>query len=177
MDCKQVKNMFSEYLDGSLAADQREQLEDHLEKCAECRLECDSLLDSWEMLTDYEVPQVGDQFTRQVIEKVHAKSVEFSETGFLTRLLAVFSLRNFSSVPALASLVVLIGIGYFLLSGRPTGLVDKTDFSNGQKIEIVRDLNDEEIIRNLEIYENAEILENLDLLVDMEAVESLEADE
>lgn len=176
MDCKIVKKLFPDYLDGALTEDQRVLLEDHLQKCPVCRAECDSLLDSWEMLADYEVPAVSEQFTRQVLQKVHDKKSALPEGNFLQRLFAVFSLRNFTSVPALASLAVLVGIGYFLLAGRSTGIIEKNGLPASQRFEIVRDLKDEEIIRNLEIYENAEILENLDLLVDLEAVENIEPD-
>jgi len=176
MDCKQVKKLLAGYLDGTLDESRRELLENHLQECAECRAEFDSLLDSWEMLADYEVPPVSDQFTRMVMQKVHEKSNALSEEGFLSRLLAVFSWRSFSTIPALASLAVLVGVGYFLLAGNSTRITGNNGSSGNQQFEIIRDLKDDEIIRNLEIYENAEILENLDLLVDMEAVENLEAD-
>ena len=54
--------------------------------------------------------------------------------------------------------------------------VNNEGLSGSQKFEIVRDLKDEDIIRDLEIYENADMLENLDLLVDLEAVENYEAE-
>ncbi|PKL43459.1 MAG: hypothetical protein CVV41_10395 [Candidatus Riflebacteria bacterium HGW-Riflebacteria-1] len=175
MDCRNVKELFSEYIDGSLGEIERKALENHLENCANCRAECDSLLDSWEMLTDFAVPPVGDQFTRQVMQKVNNRSSQPVVSDWFSRLVAIFSLRQISAVPALASLVVLIGIGYFILSGRPAGIAERNGIDSTRKFEVVRDLRDEEIIRDLEIYENAEILENLDLLMDLEAVESFEA--
>ena len=175
MDCRKVKELFSDYIDGNLDEIERKALEDHLAACAECRAECDSLLNSWEMLTDFVVPPVGDQFTRQVMQKINDRGSQSVVSGWFSRLFAIFSLRHFPAVPALASLVVLIGIGYFILSGRPGGIAERNGIDSARKLEVVRDIRDEEIIRDLEIYENAEILENLDLLMDLEAVESFEA--
>lgn len=176
MKCNKVKELLVEYLDGSLGEDRRQLVEKHLQECAECQAECDSLLDSWEMLGDYAAPEVCDQFTRQVLQKVHDKKASLSEGSLLARLFAMFSLRNFSAVPALASLAILAGVGYFLLVGRPTGIVEQKKPAGDPRVEVVRNLDDEAIIRDLEIYENAEILENLDLLVDLEAVENLDAE-
>ncbi|OGK09071.1 MAG: hypothetical protein A2W80_08815 [Candidatus Riflebacteria bacterium GWC2_50_8] len=177
MKCKITKELLLEYLDGNLSKDQHEMVDKHLQECAECQAECDSLRDSWEMLGDYDAPEISDQFTRQVLQKVHEKKGSVSEGSLLSRLLALLSPRNFSTMPALASLAILAGVGYFLLAGRPTGIVEQKKPAGGQRVEIVRNLDDEAIIRDLEIYENAEILENLDLLVDLEAVENFDADD
>ena len=172
MKCNEVKELLIEYLDESLDANRRQAVEEHLCACAGCREECDNLLASCALLADYQAPAVSDQFTRQVLQKVHERSQEQPAAGLFDRLVAFISFR---SLPALASLALLAGLGYFVLGNRAVD-VNNEGLSGSQKFEIVRDLKDEDIIRDLEIYENADMLENLDLLVDLEAVENYEAE-
>lgn len=172
MKCNEVKELLIEYLDESLDARRRQAVDEHLCDCNSCRKERDGLLSACEMMADYQAPVVSDQFTRQVLQKVHERSQKQQATGLFDRLVAFMSFR---SLPALASLALLAGLGYFILSNRSVN-VNNEGFSGTQKFEIVRDLKDEDIIRDLEIYENADMLENLDLLVDLEAVENYEAE-
>lgn len=172
MKCNEVKELLIEYLDESLDAGRRQAVEEHLRGCAGCRKECDGMVAACEMLADYQAPAVSDQFTRQVLQKVHDRSQVRPAAGLFDRLIAFVSFR---SLPALASLALLAGLGYFILGNRSVD-VNNEGFSGSQKFEIVRDLKDEDIIRDLEIYENADMLENLDLLVDLEAVENYEAE-
>lgn len=169
MKCKDVKEQLIEYLDDSLDDARRRDVEEHLLSCEDCLKEHDELLASCKMLADYQAPVVNDQFTRQVLQKVHDQKQIPAVSGVFERLVAWFSLK---SLPALASLAILVGLGYFIFVGNPV----KNGLSGPKQVKIVRDLADEEIIRNLEIYENADLLENLDLLVDLEAVENYEAD-
>lgn len=176
MICEKMKNQFSEYLDETLSVEQKAAFEQHLSECSNCRKEFDELLDSWEILDEYQVPQISPDFTDAVIQKAEQRQKISEKTKSLfDRFLDTFAIK-FAFVPAFASLLIILGIGYYLITGAPTGIVDKPQISNTQKAEIVRNVQDEEIIRNLEIYENLDMLENLDLLVDLEAVENLEAD-
>lgn len=174
MDCKKVKSLFSDYLDDELSEVNRESFEQHLLACKNCDAEFNSLLDSWEILEDYGVPELSDNFTRKLMDKIHQQKDEITSESIFSRIRSIFSFSNFATVPAFASLLILAGIGFALLTRGPSGIIDQNPISNSEKIVVVRNLKDAEIIRDLEIYENAEMLENLDLLVDLETVENLE---
>lgn len=174
MDCKKVKIMISEYLDERLTEMDRESFEAHIKKCRQCEDEFNAFLDSWETMEKYEVPDVSNDFTPKVIHRIHTIKDEQAKLSLWEKVCRIFSLKNVAVIPAFASIMILAGIAIALLKGHPTGMIDSQGISNSEKVEIVRNLKDEEIIRNLEIYENTELLENLDLLVDLEAVENLE---
>lgn len=174
MDCKKVKNLVSEYLDERLSDKDKKAFEEHIAGCKSCEDEFNAFLDSWEIMADYDVPEVGSDFTKKVVHLIHTQQAQQKPLSIWEKFRQAFSLQNVAVVPAFASILILAGIAIALLKGHPTGMVDSQGLSNGQKAEIVRNLKDEEIIRDLEIYENADLLENLDLLVDLETVENLE---
>lgn len=176
MDCKKAKSLFSDYLDETMTGESRELFEQHLRSCKDCDAQFNALLDSWEVLQDYEVPELDSDFTNKVLIEIDQRKNENSSESIFSRILTIFAWKNFAPVPAFASLLIFAGIGYVLLTGGPNGVVDPGTISNPEKVEIVRNLKDEEIIKNLEIYENADMLENLDLLVDLEAVENFETE-
>jgi hypothetical protein len=55
--CRRVRNALSEYIDGRLTSEERETVEHHLEKCAACAQELESLRSTVEML--HQVPDVA----------------------------------------------------------------------------------------------------------------------
>ena len=55
--CRRVRNALSEYIDGRLTSEERERVEHHLEECAACAQELESLRSTLEMLR--QVPDVA----------------------------------------------------------------------------------------------------------------------
>lgn len=55
--CRRVRNALSEYIDGCLTSEERDAVEHHLEKCAACAQELESLRSTVEMLR--QVPDAG----------------------------------------------------------------------------------------------------------------------
>ena len=58
--CRRVRNALSEYIDGRLTSEERERVEHHLEECAACAQELESLRSTVEMLrqvTDVALPR------------------------------------------------------------------------------------------------------------------------
>jgi hypothetical protein len=175
MDCQKIKDLTLDYLDNELSPESRKAFEDHLEGCEACLKEVEELSASWEMLESFEVAPVSKSFEAEVLDKVNQLSNK-DEKSLIDRLLQIFAFNNFATVPALASILVLLVLGVMIYRNGPSGIVDP-EIKPTDKIKIVRNLKDEEIIRNLHIYEEAGILENLDLLVDMEVAENLELEE
>ncbi len=173
MDCKKIKNLFSGYLDESLSPEDRELLEKHVSACQECSRELISLKDGWELLSDYQVPVVDDNFTLKVVHRVQQQKLKRQELTLWQRFFSGISCNRALIIPAFASIIILLGAGIIYLRMAPSG-IDATGITVSEKIELVRNLKDEDIIRDLEIYENADVLENVELLMDMEAVESLD---
>jgi anti-sigma factor RsiW len=174
MDCKKVKNLISDYLDERLSAKDKKSFEEHISGCKKCEDELNSFLDSWKIMANYDTPEVGSDFTAKVVHRVHSLKEQQTSLSLWEKFCMAFSLQKVPVVPAFVSILILAGIAMALMKGHPTGMIDSPEIRNGEKAEIVRNLKDEEIIKNLEIYENADLLENLDLLVDLEAVENLE---
>ncbi len=175
MNCGKCKKLISDYLEENLDNSQKQLFEEHISGCAECERELNELLDSWDILDEYSAPDPGEDFTLKVLHSIHERKAEQDsvQISLWEKVLAAFTLKNVGFIPGMASLLILGALGFALLKGGSIGVKHQPDISNAQKAQIVRSVQDEEIIRNLEIYQNAEILENLDVLLDLETLENI----
>ncbi|MFZ5953036.1 MAG: anti-sigma factor family protein [Candidatus Rifleibacteriota bacterium] len=176
MDCQKCKNLISEYLEENLDSSQKKLFEEHISGCRKCENELNQLLDSWELLDEYSVPELSEDFTLKVTHKVHeqARTNDSEQANLWDKIVEALTLKKVAFLPALGSLIILAALGYSLLKGGSVGINQQPEISISQKAQIVRDVKDEEIIRNLEIYQNVEMLENLDVLDDLETLENME---
>ncbi|MEW6712936.1 MAG: zf-HC2 domain-containing protein [Candidatus Riflebacteria bacterium] len=179
MDCQKCKSLISEYLEENLDNSMKQHFEEHIAGCPECEKELNDLLDSWQILDDYMVPKVSENFTQKVTYKIHEHSKAHDSTpeNLWGKIVEAFTLKNVAFLPALGSLIILAAIGYAILKGGSIGINHQPEISNTQKVQIVRDIKDEDIIRDLEVYQNVEMLENLDVLEDLETLENMEEEE
>lgn len=176
MNCQKCKKLISEYLEENLDSSQKQLFEEHISSCRECEKELNEFLDSWDLLGDYSTPDPAEDFTQKVIHKIHERKTiqDTAQISLWEKFIAAFTLKNVGFLPGMASLMILAALGFALLRGGSTGVKHQPEISNAQKTQIVRNVQDEEIIRNLEIYQNVEMLENLDVLIDLETLEKIE---
>jgi len=103
MNCNEVQNRLSEYLEKALDAETLKTVDDHLASCPRCRAEVDSLARTARIVAALPEVQPPVGFTTRVMAQV--REIE-AETSFWQRLCLPFRTK----IPLQATAVVLIGI-------------------------------------------------------------------
>ena len=174
MNCHKIKTLLVPFLEGDLSRKVREDIAVHLKTCASCQREKDLLSKTWQMLDDYTVPKLKDDFTTSLMRKIHSEQAEIINVRYR---FPRFSFQRL--VPVLATaLIVILTVSLFLNRTINKDRLVKAvpQITKGAEIAMVdeKDIIEEEIINNLEILQNYDLLENFDLVSDLEVVENLE---
>ena len=74
MDCARIKEMLSEYMDGTLDESSRPRVEDHLSTCKACKEEYEALKAMVHELSSLEPVEAPEDFLRQVHERIGRES-------------------------------------------------------------------------------------------------------
>ncbi|MGE0489499.1 MAG: anti-sigma factor [Vulcanimicrobiota bacterium] len=88
--CNDIRRLLPAFSEDDLEADETQQVEAHLEKCAECQHELDLLIAAWEALDAWEGLEPSPTFRAQVWEKLRHEPVK---TGWGERLEGWFGIR------------------------------------------------------------------------------------
>jgi putative zinc finger protein len=106
MKCEVCKERLEEYLDGELAAEDREQINAHLIECHDCSADFSALIAEQEIFARYDREIEVPPF---LWTRVAAHTLSESKRTWLASLFA----KPFASAVALLVIAVLIGVGYF----------------------------------------------------------------
>jgi len=182
-ECRNVRALLSRLLDNDLPDEVRLAVEAHLRRCAACRREHELLVASWELLDSYEAPQVSDGFTASLMQRVRSERSDPWARDPRPRLrqrrrrlawamaAAVLAAAGIGAV--WGWIKVQRGTGATIAAKADTRTVATTSPPPAPRVA-VRQVTDEELIRDLEIYENLELLRKLELLSDLDVVEKLD---
>jgi len=185
MPCRNVQALLSRLLDNDLPEEVRLAVEAHLRRCPACRRDHELLVASWELLGTYEAPQVSDGFTASLMQRVRAERAP-GEVPLQDPRPRLRQRRRRLVWAMAAAVLAAAGIGAVwgwinVQRGTTTTIAAKTDTRTVATTTpppaprvAVRQVTDDEVIRDLEIYENLELLRKLDLLSDLEVVEKLD---
>ncbi|MEK6820749.1 MAG: zf-HC2 domain-containing protein, partial [Nanoarchaeota archaeon] len=91
MECKEVKEILSEYIDGRCGTGAKESVRTHLLKCKECFQELSKLKDTISMLKDLQPEEIPGKFYYGLDKKM-----DFVDMPFLEKVKLIFNLRNMS---------------------------------------------------------------------------------
>lgn len=169
MNCAKLKNLLPAFLEGGLSGSCKEELEAHLKTCAACQKEKDLFLQSWQMLDNYALPKLKDDFTASLMRKIHQEQTEIINVRYQRPWW--FVLRPV--VPVLASIIILL-LTVPLFRKKPAVDTNLVKLTPPPVDRIVTAVNDEEIIKNLDIFENTDLLTNIQFLSELEVVEDLD---
>lgn len=125
MQCLEVKELLSPYLDGELSPQEGESISDHLAVCPDCRSEWLALCETVDVFKN--LPEIAPppEFRAQVINQIKSLSrMERKETGF-TRLLRSLAQGRWSRGAALAATVLLTAGITVLMYGAPGQWLNK----------------------------------------------------
>lgn len=105
MKCDKVKRMLSLVLDGEAPAELRVAVEDHIERCAECRKEFQELKEIKALLQSMPSPEMPSYLTARTLARLREK--ESAHPGFIPVLWRIA-----------AVLLVAVGLGLGVVIGQ-----------------------------------------------------------
>jgi anti-sigma factor RsiW len=82
VDHQRAQDLLSDYLDGELSAESASELEQHLERCEECRLELESLRETLAVLGGLKPAEPSQDFLQKVNRKVRRRSKSAFDFNF-----------------------------------------------------------------------------------------------
>ncbi|HOJ30551.1 MAG TPA: zf-HC2 domain-containing protein [bacterium] len=75
MNCKQVQQILSDYLEGFVSDLQKKEIEQHLQQCEQCQIELDELKKTVELLKNLPAPPVSEKLVESVMEKISTTGI------------------------------------------------------------------------------------------------------
>jgi hypothetical protein len=124
MRCKEIENLLSGYLEGSLDPTDRERVRQHLAECADCRLGVQDIENALQLLSKEPVPEAGESFWTNFLPQVRSRIDSEERAG-----LAVFPKPRF--VLGFLSAVVVVALSLFLFNADHKKMVQpSTDLSS-----------------------------------------------
>lgn len=125
MECRDYRELITLKLCGELNAQQEDMLSEHIEECAECRMELDKALKMWDLLGEVhqEEPSIemAERFN-SALNNIGRKQQKVKRNNFARLLEKIAASVSSPLVPRLAfTVLILMGgflLGYFL---RPSG--------------------------------------------------------
>ncbi len=152
MDCQDVKNKLSVYIDGDPDKEQASLVEDHLRGCQICSYEYRRMLKAWETLDLWEDAEPPAYLRKSILYRIKKEKT-------------VKSLKVL--IPAAAVLIITAGIFLFYEGSGlkdEKGLITKTQEPLFQAKKDAEEVNEEEIISNLHILQEKDFYDSLDIL-------------
>ena len=111
MNCEQMNELLSAWLDGELSENEQRQMQAHLEQCAQCRALFEQLQALHTSFSDMEEIPAPEGFAQRVMDRVRTESKP--------KVIPLFQNRQMRGFAAMAACAVLcVGLGGGLLSGK-----------------------------------------------------------
>lgn len=149
MDCKEIQDNLSAYIDRELAPADQESVRLHLGVCKQCTARYMILLKAWNALDTWEDVAPSDRMRRNILASVRPQRRA-------TRLRAVLSVA--------AVFLLVFGLAFYYV-GKESGSMQDLADSQTPAQTVVGDVSEEEIIANLLILQEDDFFEALDELV------------
>jgi len=150
MDCKEIQNNLSAYMDQELAPAEEQSIGTHLGVCEECSAHYAELLKGWQLLDAWEDVTPPDRVQRKILESARTQRKAFP-------VRAVFSVA--------AALLLVFGIAAYYSGQRGGSMQDLSGSQPSVQTAAVGDISEDEIIANLLILQENDFFEALDELV------------
>jgi hypothetical protein len=138
MDCPRVKELLSEYIDGTLEAEDRDRVDQHLLACAACRDELESLRALVRELGSLESVQPPDDFLDQLHERMEPR---FSPRRVVRALFVPVRIKiPLELATALtAAIIIFSALGIQYSKTDLAGMGDKADVKTSQGTDAWRE--------------------------------------
>ena len=161
MDCKNIKEKLSAYMDKQVLPDEERQVKEHLAGCSHCAGEFDAMQRTWEALDGLAQVEPRDDYVSRFWTEVSSRKKWYEQ-------ILAFIKENFLAKKwAPAYVLIALIIGSFAV---------RSYLEIRQETVILAEVTQEdiEIVDDFELVENYEIIEDMELLEDWEIIESLQ---
>jgi len=136
MKCNETKKKLISYLDSELSKSKMSEVEKHLSECADCQKEKELLEKSWSMLNDIQTPEVSNNFTTNLMARIHIKNEKKSEFSFSA---PKFHFHNgFKRLATAAVAACLLVIVYLIVNSYLSDSSYSIEKSSKQKLAVQR---------------------------------------
>jgi predicted anti-sigma-YlaC factor YlaD len=162
MDCLEIKKMIPLYLDHELSDADFQQVETHLQNCADCKSEARAIQQSWDLLGEIKAVEPDPDYMSRFWRSVDAQMPWYAK--IYENVQGVFIQRRW--VPALAGAVMVLLIGT---------IATVQYLQKPQKVDVLAELDEAEMemIANIDLAEHYEVIHELDFFSDFEIIENL----
>lgn len=133
MQCRDICEMLSPYIDGMLESSQAVQVEEHLAACAACRLEYDDLRAAVEFVRELPEVELPREFHDELRQKLQALPGPAVTAGQSTRINRAFWAKWTKALAAAALIFLAVGVSTLWYDKNEGGVFDiATQSSTGQ---------------------------------------------
>lgn len=163
MQCREIKELIPDYIEGGLKNDTRTRIASHLNACQSCREEARLLEKTWQMLGEIEDIQPDPHYISRFWARVEDQKAWYE--NILQQTKEIFLQRRW--VPVLAAAGVMLIVAGITL--RYQVRVPETE-------TVVATLNDADpdMVESIDIIENLELIQDIDFYTDLEIIENLD---
>jgi len=172
MNCKDIKELIFEYLDGGLDSENIRRFDDHLSSCEECRVELAGVKSLWMKLDDIEMEQPSENLKKNFDNMVNAYTLGVSGTrtpwyeAFSNWLEAWWPKRSFTQFAATIAVLIIgivtgLSINESAESKREIGQMQR-DMDNLQQVVMTSLLNESSAVDRISGLTKTNQLENVD---------------
>lgn len=150
MDCREIQDNLSAYMDRELTPVQEESIRTHLGVCEQCAVNYAELLKGWQLLDAWEDVMPSDRMSRKILESARTQRMAFP----VRRVLSVA-----------AALLLVFGITAYYAGQKGGSMQDLAGRQPSVQTAAVGDISEDEIIANLLILQENDFFDALDELV------------
>ena len=162
MECREIKNYLSAYLDKQLSASESHIVRTHLLSCQLCQKEARDMEKVWALIGDLPHIEPSPNYVSFFYTKlVSRKSLAERASVFMKRII-----REKMFIPSLGAVCVAIAIGALTLTNYL-----RIDEINHRMASMNDD--DIEMIESLDLAENYDLIKDMDLLEDYDAIQQM----
>ena len=164
MQCREIKQLIPEYIQGGLDGNIRNQVESHLSTCRDCREEIRLMEKTWQMLGEVESIEPAPGYIARFWTGVENRKPWYQM--ILQKTKEIVFQRPW--VPALATagvILMIAGITFLDLGRHPE--------SETNLIAAFEDV-DPDMVEHIDIIENLDLIQDIDFFTDLEIIENLD---
>jgi predicted anti-sigma-YlaC factor YlaD len=152
MDCHGVRNNISSYIDGEIDDNQAILVKKHIDDCTTCTYEYQRMLKAWKTLELWHEIEPPEYMKKTILYRITHEN-----------------LTLWRNISLSAAAVLLISISIFMFNGKSQRIIDrditgKTEKPSLQVSSIIKDINEDEIILNLQLLKEKEFYDSLETL-------------
>ena len=163
MNCNDLKNMISAYMDGELKGPEHHLIKKHLATCRSCRKEVENQEKIWQLLGEYEGIDPSPDYAERFWNRVENRS------SWREKIRSIFGPGDMRPrwVPAVGLACVLIVVSTIAI---------RLQFPPPELNNVIASLSeiDLDMVASVDILEDYEIIQEIDFFSDLEFIERLD---